>query len=950
MADIRNGLANDPVLETRLDDPNSTLRASKPEGMTIELDDEGNAVAHFNSADEEERGGDFFDNLAEDMDEQRLNTIALDLIEAVENDIQAHDRRQEQYRLGLQRTGLGDEVTAGAPFPGASKVVHPMLTEAVVDYSARVTNELLPPEGPVKPYVIGEVTQDKQDRADRIAKHMNWQLTEQLLSAYSELEQGFTQQPLEGAFYSKMYAQDGRVDVMIVTGDKVHRPWNNGDFYIQPRITHDMDIDKWTFQENVRSGLWRDIIDPNSSSDNIDETTPQSANDRIIGRDLPPDNIDENRRVFDISTKLALKDPDDEVLPYIVTIDVDTQKVLSIYRNWDEDDANKLRQDFLIEWPFWPWVGGYAIGLGHMIGGLSGAASGALRALLDAALLNSVQTGVKLKGGVTQGGQNLSVSPGQTREMAGTLAQDDIRKTYMPLPFPEPSPTLFQLLGFLVDSGKSVIRTTFDEFTNMTGQTPVGTANMMVEQGLKTFGAVFGRQHKAMKRFLRQLYKLNQKTISDEVIMDEFGEPLVYKEDYDGPMCIVPISDPKIFSDTQRMAQGQLVSGRAQLYQAAGVPIYKVRDAELFLLRAAKVPSPEQFLVDSPQPQQLNPVAENVAASKGLPIAAYPGQDHEAHIAVHAAYIQNPIFASNPTIALKALPPLIQHLADHITLWYSDAMLMATNAMLEKTFKDPRITLDTLQTVKGLEAPLDRLMAELTPDVMHHAQDELGSVMQIIQQAQQIIQKLQPPQPMDPSIVAMKDVERQTNKDQADIQLKAGDLKQKQAEGAAKLAANAQQEQAKNALTDKGQDQNAGLEQQRIDIERQSQLGDMAATHADHTVKAEKNQIDREATHVAAATDMHKIATDKEVKLEQADKQQETQMHANALQAQTDRENARLQAETQKTMAREGHVVSMAMNTENNDAKSSINADNNKSKEGIAKSKPKPGSQKPKKV
>jgi hypothetical protein len=874
MADIREGMSADPFYETK-SDPNSVLQAAKPPGMTIELDDEGNATANFNEAEADEDSS-FYDNLAEKIDPTRLKSIAIDLIEAIETDIEAHERRSEQYRLGLQRTGLGDEGPS-APFAGASKVVHPMLTEAVIDYSARVTNELLPPEGPVKPRLIGKVTQDKTDRADRICAHMNWQLTEQMSSAYSEIEQGFTQQGLAGAFYTKMYVVDGKVDCMVVYEDKVHRPWSDGDFYVQPRITHDMDIDKWTWEENVRSGLWMDEVDIDSTPDQIEETSPQSSNDRIIGKDAPTKNIDDIRRVMECSTRLALKGPDDEVLPYIVTIDYDTQTILAIYRNWDEDDENKCRQDFLVEWPFWPWRGGYPIGLAHMIGTLSGAASGALRALLDAALMANMQTGVKLKGGVTQGGQNIRVNPGSTTEVAGSLAADDIRKTYMPLPFPQPNATLFELLGFLVDSGKSVVRTTFDEFNKVNNETPVGTANMMIEQGLKTFGSVFKRQHSAMKRFLRQLYQLNQKTISDELIMDEFGEPLVYKEDYNGPMCVIPVSDPKIFSDTQRMAQGQLVSGRAQLYASAQINLYKMREAELYLLRAAKVPDPEQFLIDAPQPQQLNAAAENVAASKGLPIAAYPGQDHEAHIAQHAAFIQMPVFGSNPTIALKVLPALIQHVADHMALWYADAMLIATNTMVQETFHDPRITLDALQSIKGMEAPLDRLMADLTPDVMQHAKEELEPAMQVIQQAQQLLQKLQPPQPMDPSIVAQHDVQRQTEKDQADIANDKAELELRGQTEMAKVKQKADETMRKDALAAQEQQTDASQEQQRIDLERAKAGQDSDESSAKHAIAAAGNEVQREATQVAAATQLHTNAADNATALELEARKSETQ-------------------------------------------------------------------------
>lgn len=840
MSDIRDGHGTvDPYREP-LTDP-GVLRPAKPAGSELTLHDDGTVTFDLGEDNEQEESG-HFDNLAETMDETDLSRLATDLLDSIEVDKEARKRRDSQYTEGLRRTGLGDDAPGGAPFNGASRAVHPMLLEATVDFSARIISEMLPPEGPCKPLVIGEPTNEKTDRGERISRHMNYQFTDLMASAYSELEQGFTQEGLAGAFYVKPVVVDAHPDLEVVHMDMVHRPWTDGSFYVQQRITHEMPTDKWTFEDNVTSGIWRDVVDARTSTDNIEQTNASRANDRIIGRDAPTENIDDVRTVYEISTRISLQDGD-PVEPYLVTIDEQTRRILAIYRNYEEDDPNKQRLDFLVEFPFLPWRGGYPIGLAHMIGSLSGAASGSLRALLDAALLATMQTGVKLKGGATAGGQNIRPQPGSTTEVQGSLVNDDIRKTYMPLEFPQPSSVLFQLLGFLVDSGRGVVRTTFDEFSKMNGEMPVGTANMMIEQGLKTFGSVFGRQHRAMRRLLRMLWKINQRTVVNEQIVDQFGELLVTKEDYAGPMTVQPVSDPRIFSDTQRQAQGQLVATRAQTSPPG---LYKARNAELFMLRSMKVPEPEQFLVDAPEPKQINAAAENVSASQGLPIKAFPGQDHEAHIAQHGAYMSSDLFGSNPVIAMKFLPIMLQHFAEHIALWYADAMLLATNGVLRETFKDPQITLEALQTVKGLEAQLDQLMAELTPDVMQHADQTLGPAKDILMKAQALMKQMAPPTPMDPSAVAMKDVERQAEADKANTQVKALTVKQTGERDQQKLQLAAQKQQQDAAAEQQKDQVAAAAEQQRLQAQQEADEKKHLVAAANAQVASERNDVARD--------------------------------------------------------------------------------------------------------
>lgn len=758
---------NDPYGQPGLAEGVSRIEAATPPGSDVIINDDGSVeIVMGDQGPPPVDASDHFANLAELLEEGRLTQIAEDLLDAIKVDKESREKRDKQYEEGLRRTGLGDDAPGGASFPGASKVVHPVLTEACIDFAARVMNEMLPPEGPAKTKIVGDNTDQKDERADRTTRYMNLQLTELMPNVYHEFEMGFTQCPLGGAFYTKMYYGDDGPSVIAIPIDKVHRPWSDGAIYTQPRITHEQEVDRWQYHSNVQSGLWRDVLNVKISSDSPEQTSASQSNDRIIGREQTSENIDNVRIVYESSVLLSLEDEDGPAEPYIVTVDADTRQVLAIYRNWREDDQQKKRLDFLIEWPFWPWRGGYPIGMTHMIGGLSGAATGSLRALLDAAHLNNSQTGIRLKGGATAGGQNIRAQPTQTTEVQGSLAQDDVRKTYMPLPFNPPSPVLFQLLGFLVDAARGVVRTTFDEYDKFGGNTPVGTANMFIEQGLKNLGAVHGRLHRSMRRFLKQLWDINARTINNVEIQDDYGELIVSREDFAGPMSVVPVSDPRIFSDMQRQSLAQLVVQRSSTLPQ----IYDMRKTELYFLKQMNVPNPEQFLQPQAQPIQQNAVAENTTASNGLPIKAFPGQDHEAHLAVHLAFMQSPLFGQNTVIAVKYLPLMLQHISEHVALWYANAMLEAANAALRKQTGNPQLTIEALNSPQ-YEAPLDRLLAELTPDVMEHAQEVLAPMPQVIAQAQMLMQRLAPQQPMDPSVVAMKDVDRQTQADQAKTQL-----------------------------------------------------------------------------------------------------------------------------------------------------------------------------------
>ena len=479
----------------------------------VEDTDDGGAIIRIENEKDEQTHLEHFANIIDEVDQGELKMSISELIDKIANDKEAREKRDKQYEEGIRRTGLGDDAPGGAQFTGANKVVHPMLVEACVDFSARVMKEIFPANGPVKSKIIGEKDQSKVEKADRKTDFMNWQLTEQMVEFRGELEQLSTQLPLGGGQYMKFMwnSLHKRPVSEFVPIDDVYLPFAATNFYTAERKTHVQYITKFEYDRRVKSGMYIDVdlgvpTDPEFSR-------ASQANDKIEGRKDLSYNEDGLRTVFEIYTYLDFGDGPE---PYILSVDKSTEKGLALYRNWEPDDAQKKELDWIVEFAFVPWRGAYPIGLTHMIGGLSGAATGALRALLDSAHIQNVPTLLKLKGG--PGGQTLNVQPTEVVEMEGGALIDDVRKLAMPLPFNGPSPVLMQLLGFLVDTGKGVVQTTFEKLSDQNPNQPVGTTMALIEQGMVVFNSIHSRLHSSMARSLKILHRINSAYLTIEDI------------------------------------------------------------------------------------------------------------------------------------------------------------------------------------------------------------------------------------------------------------------------------------------------------------------------------------------------------------------------------------------------------------------------------------------------
>ena len=784
--------------------------------------EDGGAIVRMDDGEGDARSDDFYANLAETMSESELSEIARTYLDVVGKDKQARKKRDEQYEEGLRRTGLGDDAPGGAQFQGATKVVHPMLTEACVDFSARAIKELFPPQGPVKDFIPGEPSGDKVKKAKRKTDFMNWQLTTQSPEFRAELEQLLTQVPLGGAQYMKVTWNEprNRPDFLFVAIDDMYLPFAATNFYSAQRKTHVQYLTQLDYQRRVKQGMYRDV-DLAPVSMEPDFSNAEKANMKIEGRDESSYNEDGLRTVYEIYVISDIEG--DEALPYIITVDKTTSKVLSIYRNWDElDDAQEELQWF-VEFPFVPWRGAYPIGLPHMVGGLSAAATGALRALLDAAHISNSQTMLKLKGG-SKGGQSLEIQPTQVMEIEGGMAADDIRKLIMPLPYSPPNPVLFSLLGFLVDAGKGVIRTTMEDIADGNPNAPVGTTLAKLEQGMVVFSAIHARMHNSMAKLLGILHRLNAMYLNDEDIEDEVGEELATRQDFEGPLDVVPVSDPNIFSEAQRFAQIQAVAQRS----AALPQLYNQRKVEERILETLKIPNAKDLLNPALEPKEQNAVNENVAATMARPIVAFPEQDHIAHLKTHLAYLMNPALGMNPLIAPTFIPAILNHLKEHIALWYATSVF---DLGTEATGEDIG---DMLKEIRDPEAKraFDAMLAEASQTVAAEAANVFASLPPVIQQAQQIMQQLAPQAPVDPNVqLAQQQIQAQAQRDQQrsaidaqKLQLTAQDAQQKAQMDAAKLQLDAQQMQQRMAS-----------DQQRQEAETQRKMAELQVRQAMNT-------------------------------------------------------------------------------------------------------------------
>jgi len=743
----------EPDLEIEIEDPESVnLRMG---GEEIEIKPGGEASYE-----------DFSANLAQDMDDDDLQSIASDLLSDFDEDISSRKDWIQTYVDGLELLGLKVEERS-EPWSGACGVYHPLLSEALVKFQAETMMDTFPAAGPVKTQIIGKETQEKIEASDRVRDDMNYQLTERMVEYRPEHERMLWGLGLAGNAFKKVYFDPslGRQASIFVPAEDVVVPYGASSLQTSERVTHVMRKTPNELKKLQAAGFYVDteLGDPTDSFDEVEKKIAEqqgfraSTDDRYkllemhIDLDLPgyPDLNDDGEE-----TGIAL--------PYIVTIEKSTQTVLAIRRNWDPDDENKQKRNHFVHYSYIPGFGFYAFGLIHLIGAFAKSGTALIRQLVDAGTLSNLPGGFKTKG-LRVKGDDTPIAPGEWRDV--DVASGTMRDNIMPLPYKEPSQVLYSLLGTIVDEGRRFASAADLKVADMSANSPVGTTLAILERTLKVMSAVQARIHYAMRQEFRLLKEIiRDYTPAEYSYEPEEGDSKAKKSDYDS-VDVVPVSDPNAATMAQKVVQYQAVMQMAQgspdLYD---LPYLHRQMLEVLGVRNAAKLVP--MATDNEKP--VDPVSENMNVIKGVPVKAFLTQDHEAHIAVHTSAMQDPtimqmVGQSPNASAIQAAAAA--HIAEHVAFQYRKQIEEA--AGVPYPAPDAEMDADT-------ELQISRLAAAAAQKVLQDNQAK--AAQQKAQQTAQdpIVQMQQAELELKKQEVAIKEkqmvVDAATQKDKLDIE------------------------------------------------------------------------------------------------------------------------------------------------------------------------------------
>ena len=573
---------------------------SPPDELQVETLPDGDVLIGDPILDTIEDSDSNFDiNLAEDLDEREVSRKAGILTGYFENDEQARSEWKERYKQGLMTLdpeGGMDENEEERAVRGLSTVVHPLIAEAATQFNAKAIAELYPAGGPVKTTIIGEPNEETENQARRVKEFMNYQIMEQMPEYFPDLDQMLFHLPLVGQTFKKVWWDanlDRQCSQFVKAEDFVVAP-ESKDLHTSPRYTHIIKMPKNDYNRYVAAGWYLPTEYTGDGADDDDGFTSQ----QIEGIDKDDDSDDDVMTLLEMHCYEAfegidgIEDEESEnlvMLPYVITIDYDSEKIVAIRRNWDEDDEDKKRRDWFVSYKFLPGLGFYGFGLYHMIGGLGRAATGSLRALLDSAAFANMQGGFKLKGRVSGG--DIDINPGEFVDLDATV--DDVNKAIMPLPFKEPSQSLFNLLGFIVQAGQRFASTSDLNVGDVNPNAPVGSTVALIEQGSKAFSAIHKRLHYAQGQEFKLLAKLNAEHLDESFQFSVAGSSeTIFAPDFDDRVDIVPVSDPNIFSTAQSIAQAQAILQMAQ----SAPQLHDLYEAYKRMYEAIRIPNIDEIL------------------------------------------------------------------------------------------------------------------------------------------------------------------------------------------------------------------------------------------------------------------------------------------------------------------------------------------------------------------
>jgi len=790
------------------------------ENTTFEMEPDGGMTVNFNQevVEEEVLIEEWYENLIEKIDDNNLLGLANEVLDNFESDKNSRSDWESMFERGFDLLGLKLQETSD-PFEGACTAVHPLLIESAVKFQAKASQELFPPAGPIKTQILGEQTIDKQEQANRVQNFMNYQVTEQMPEYFDEFERMLFHLPLIGSAFKKVYydATLDRPSAEFVPIDQFYVSYYATDLRKADRYTHVIYRSPVDLQKDINAEIYADLELPEAKNPTA---TPFSEKmDTILGLSAIGDN-DPQYVLLEQHLYLDIDDSeteDGESAPYIVTVEQQSRQILSIRRNYKPNDPKKEKRMHFVHYRFVPGFGFYGLGLIHFLGNLTMSATAAMRSLIDAGQFANLPGGFKAKG-VRMVGDNDPIAPGEFKEVEATGI--DLSKAIVPLPYKEPSSTLYQMLQFVTQAGQKFADSTEQVVADAASYGPVGTTMALLEASSKFFSGIHKRLHKSQRDEFKILAQIDYDYLPVEYPYDvPNAKRNIFKKDFDGAIDVIPVSDPNIPSNAHRM---MLANMALQMAQQSPPGMFNVEALNRTILNAANMPNMEEILPPKPEPQPMDPVSDIVAAAKGIPIGAFPGQNHDAHIQVKMAYMQDPMNGANPVMA-RLKPVLEANVQEHSVMKYQEQMNGVTGLKVEQMPPDQR-------NPSGIEA----VMAAAAQEVLN-----ANKAMGIAQSPEQ-------------QLVAVEQSKVELEKE--------------------KLKLNAAKENAEMSL-----------KVRELDLERRQQDIDMQKSGVTNTIKTKKTESDRMSRE---AIKQLEIMTKLSIEEEKADlKKQELLLNAAAKEA-----------------------------------------------------------------
>jgi hypothetical protein len=794
---------------------------------TIEPDEDGGVTVDFTQTsiemNPESETEEWYGNIADTLDDGELQQIAEDTINNYTADKDSRGEWESMFERGFDLLGLKIE-EASEPFEGACTAVHPMLIESAVKFQSKAIQEMFPSSGPVKTQILGKSTPERELQSNRVKDFMNYQVTEQMPEYFDEFERMLFHLPLIGSAFKKVYydANLKRPVSEFVPIDQFYVSYYASNLRKADRYTHVIYRSPVDLARDMRTGIYDDIELPDATNPN--PTSLSEKMDTILGLS-PTESSDPQYTLLEQHCYLEIEE--DYALPYIVTVEEQSQTVLSIRRNYKKDDKQQQKISHFVHYRFVPGFGFYGFGLMHFLGNLTMTATAAMRSLVDAGQFANLPGGFKAKG-VRMVGDNEPISPGEFKEIEATGV--DLTKAIIPLPYKEPSSTLFQMLSFITATGQKFADSTEQIVSDASSYGPVGTTMALLEASSKFFSAIHKRLHKSQREEFKILARIDYEYLPSEYPYEvPFADQNVFKKDFDGRVDVIPVSDPNIPSNAHRMMISQMA---LQMAQQSPPGMFNIEALNRTILTAANLPNIEEILPPKQEPQSMDPVSDIMAATKGIPIKAFEGQNHDAHIQTKMSYLQDPQNGANPIMA-RVKPILESNIQEHSVMKYQEQVNGITRMGLQQL------------------PPEQAQQPNIAEMAMAEAAKQVLNANQAMGQAQSPEQQL----------VALK---------QAEVGLKEKELKMEEAKLNVESSLDAQKLQLEEAklMKDAGvAGQNAMMKKEKGDLDRQSK----------ETMKLLDLLAKSEIAEKKSEIDLEKIRTQSLEKVANMDSLDETQ-------------------------------------------------------------------------